>query len=114
MFWLNVSIIAARVLIEAVFFAIGASIFSFLNVVIYRLPRHIGFVEGKSMCPSCKHTLEAKDLVPIIEVLGGVSAVICTLILGINIKALAAFLIVGAVTVVACILYDRASKSKGE
>ena len=137
MFWLNVSIIAARVLIEAVFFAIGASIFSFLNVVIYRLPRHIGFVEGKSMCPSCKHTLEAKDLIPIIswislrgkcrycgcgisvrytvvEVLGGVSAVICTLILGINIKALAAFLIVGAVTVVACILYDRASKSKGE
>ena len=137
MFWLTVSIIAARVVIEAVFFAIGASIFSFLNVVIYRLPKRMGFVEGKSMCPSCKHTLEAKDLIPIIswislkgrcrycgcrisarytvvEVLGGVTAVAATLLLGIKWHALAAFLIVGTLTVAACIIYDSAVKNKGE
>ena len=47
---LEVTIIAARVLIELIFFAIGASIFSFLNVIIYRLPRKIQFTLGKSMC----------------------------------------------------------------
>lgn len=137
MIWLTLSIIAARVLIEAVFFAIGASIFSFLNVVIYRLPKRMGFVEGKSMCPTCKHNLEPRDLVPIIswislhgkcrycgckisvrytvvEGLGGVAAVVSTLVLGIKWYALVAFLIVGTLTVAACIIYDSAVKNKGE
>ena len=43
---LEIAIIFARTLIELIFFAIGASIFSFLNVVIYRLPRHIQFSFG--------------------------------------------------------------------
>lgn len=138
MFWLNVSIIAARVLIETVFFAIGASIFSFLNVVIYRLPRHMGYIEGKSMCTSCKHTLYSKDLIPIIswislkgrcrycgekisvrytivEVIGGISAVLATLILGINLWAILAFVLTGVITVSVCILYDRSTaQNKGE
>lgn len=138
MFWLTASIIAARVLIEIIFFAIGASIFSFLNVVIYRLPRHMGYVEGKSMCPTCKHTLYAKDLIPIIswislkgkcrycgekisvrytvvEVIGGIAAVAVTLIIGINLWALAAFLLIGVFTVAICIIYDRfTAMKKGE
>lgn len=130
MSWLVFSIIAAKVIIEIVFFMIGASIFSFLNVVIYRLPRKMGFVEGKSMCPKCGHTLYNKDLIPIIswlslrgkcrycgtkisvrytivELIGGISAVLCTLLIGINVYALIAFLITGVLTVVSCILYDK-------
>ena len=130
---LEIAIIFARTLIELIFFAIGASIFSFLNVVIYRLPRHIQFSLGKSMCTSCGHSLAPNDLIPIIswvslkgkcrycgepisarytivELIGGVSAVICTLVLGINVWALVAFLISGVVTVAAYIAYDKAKK----
>ena len=130
---LEIAIIFARTLIELIFFAIGASIFSFLNVVIYRLPRHIQFSLGKSMCTSCGHSLAPNDLIPIIswvslkgkcrycgepisarytivESIGGVSAVICTLVLGINVWALVAFLISGVVTVAAYITYDKAKK----
>lgn len=130
---LEIAIIFARTLIELIFFAIGASIFSFLNVVIYRLPRHIQFSLGKSMCTSCGHSLAPNDLIPIIswaslkgkcrycgepisarytivESIGGVSAVICTLVLGINVWALVAFLISGVVMVAAYIAYDKAKK----
>ena len=130
---LEIAIIFARTLIELIFFAIGASIFSFLNVVIYRLPRHIQFSLGKSMCTSCGHSLAPNDLIPIIswvslkgkcrycgepisarytivESIGGVSGVICTLVLGINVWALVAFLISGVVTVAAYIAYDKAKK----
>ena len=130
---LEIAIIFARTLIELIFFAIGASIFSFLNVVIYRLPRHIQFSLGKSMCTSCGHSLAPNDLIPIIswvslkgkcrycgepisarytivESIGGVSAVVCTLVLGINVWALVAFLISGVVTVAAYITYDKAKK----
>lgn len=132
-FWLDVSIIVAKTLIEIIFFAIGASIFSFLNVVIYRLPRGMQFSLGKSMCTTCKHELVRKDLIPIIswvslrgkcrycgakisarytivEMLGGISAVLCTLFIGINLWALLAFLISGVVTVVLYILYDKIKK----
>ena len=130
---LEIAIIFARTLIELIFFAIGASVFSFLNVVIYRLPRHIQFSLGKSMCTSCGHSLAPNDLIPIIswvslkgkcrycgepisarytivESIGGVSGVICTLVLGINVWALVAFLISGVVTVAAYIAYDKAKK----
>ena len=129
----DVSIIVAYILIEIIFFAIGASIFSFLNVVIYRLPRGMQFSLGKSMCTTCKHELVRKDLIPIIswvslrgkcrycgakisarytivEMLGGISAVLCTVFIGINLWALLVFLISGVVTVVLYILYDKIKK----
>ena len=129
MFWLSFSIVLARTLIEVIFFAIGASIFSFLNVVIYRLPKHRGFTKGKSMCTSCGHELSYNDMIPIIswislkgkcrycgakvsarytvvEALGGASAVVSTLLLGINWKAFLAFVVSGVVTVVVLILVD--------
>ncbi len=46
-------------------FALGAMIGSFLNVVIYRLPRKENFVSGRSYCPNCHHELKALDLVPV-------------------------------------------------
>lgn len=45
---------------------IGATIGSFLNVVIYRLPLGLSINEPKhSFCPSCKHQLGIPDLVPL-------------------------------------------------
>lgn len=51
----------------------GASIFSFLNVVVYRFPRKISFVKGTSKCESCGHRLYLWDMVPIFSwfILGG-------------------------------------------
>lgn len=50
-------------------FAIGACIFSFLNVVIYRLPLGESVVRGRSHCTSCGHVLTAKELIPIFSFL---------------------------------------------
>ncbi|MDD2979631.1 MAG: prepilin peptidase [Hespellia sp.] len=47
-----------------IFFA-GSCIFSFLNVIVYRVPRQMSFVKGFSICPTCGHQLGALDLVPI-------------------------------------------------
>ena len=45
---------------------IGAAIGSFLNVVIYRMPRLLSLGNPKhSFCPSCKHQLGMADLVPL-------------------------------------------------
>lgn len=40
-----------------VFFT-GTCIFSFLNVIIYRVPRKMSFVREFSMCPACGHPAE--------------------------------------------------------
>lgn len=47
-------------------FYIGAAIGSFLNVVIYRMPRGMSLSEPKnSFCPSCKKQLSVVDLFPL-------------------------------------------------
>jgi leader peptidase (prepilin peptidase)/N-methyltransferase len=46
-------------------FILGASIGSFLNVLIYRIPRKIGITNGRSFCPNCGHKLSFFDLIPI-------------------------------------------------
>lgn len=58
-------LIAIYTIIYILIFAFGAVIGSFLNVLIYRLPRNINFVKGFSYCPNCEHRLYPKDLVPI-------------------------------------------------
>jgi leader peptidase (prepilin peptidase)/N-methyltransferase len=50
-------------------FILGTIIGSFLNVLIYRIPRKLNFVTGRSMCPHCEHPLSALDLVPIVSFL---------------------------------------------
>jgi len=47
--------------------AIGVCIGSFLNVLIYRLPRGLGFVKGRSFCPTCKRKINWFDNVPLIS-----------------------------------------------
>jgi protein-glutamine gamma-glutamyltransferase len=48
------------------FFAIGASIGSFLNVVVYRLPRGMRLWGRKSHCPLCQVDLSFRENMPII------------------------------------------------
>ena len=51
------------------FMIYGVCIGSFLNVLIYRIPLGISVAKGRSMCPNCKHTLKAIDLIPIFSYL---------------------------------------------
>lgn len=47
---------------------IGAAIGSFLNVVIYRMPRGLSLSNPpKSFCPSCNHSLGVLDLFPLLS-----------------------------------------------
>ncbi len=56
-------------LILFIVFAIGASIGSFLNVVIYRVPRGESIVFPPSRCPHCGHKLAWYDMIPIVSYL---------------------------------------------
>ena len=53
--------------------AIGLSFGSFLNVLIYRIPRNKSFSRGRSFCPKCKHQINFYDNIPILSwiILGG-------------------------------------------
>lgn len=55
--------------IGLVVFIYGAVVGSFLNVLIYRLPRGLSIVKPRSHCPSCKTELRARDLVPLLSFL---------------------------------------------
>lgn len=62
---LNVTMFLSKLIFYIVFFFAGASVFSFLNVVVARVPRHETFMKGTSHCENCGHALEQKDMVPI-------------------------------------------------
>jgi leader peptidase (prepilin peptidase) / N-methyltransferase len=55
------------------FLLIGLSLGSFLNVVIYRLPRGMSLALPRSHCPSCKKSIHYFDNVPLLSfmLLGG-------------------------------------------
>jgi leader peptidase (prepilin peptidase) / N-methyltransferase len=55
------------------FFALGATIGSFLNVVVHRLPRRESLVLQRSHCPVCGGPIAGRDNVPILSyfLLGG-------------------------------------------
>ena len=46
-------------------FLMGICIGSFLNVLIYRIPKKENFTTTNSHCMTCNHRLYAKDLVPL-------------------------------------------------
>ena len=45
-------------------FIFGLIIGSFINVIIYRLPRHISIISPGSRCPFCEHPLTFLNLIP--------------------------------------------------
>jgi len=56
-----------EVLLIAWFFLIGAAIGSFLNVVVYRLPKGMSLIQPSSHCPACKHRIRWFDNIPIVS-----------------------------------------------
>ncbi|MFA7662347.1 MAG: prepilin peptidase [Patescibacteria group bacterium] len=55
-----------------IIFFLGLTIGSFLNCLAYRLSHEedgwlTKFLRGRSICPGCRHTLESKDLIPVIS-----------------------------------------------
>jgi leader peptidase (prepilin peptidase)/N-methyltransferase len=46
---------------------VGAAIGSFLNVVVYRVPRGESVVSPRSACPRCGHTIRSVDNVPVLS-----------------------------------------------
>jgi prepilin signal peptidase PulO-like enzyme (type II secretory pathway) len=50
-------------------FLFGLIVGSFLNCVIYRLEQKQSFLQGRSFCPHCKHTLSWQDLIPVFSFL---------------------------------------------
>lgn len=48
-------------------FIICLCIGSFLNVIIYRLPRYEEFIMKRSYCPNCNHVLGCFDLIPLLS-----------------------------------------------
>ncbi|HTL29749.1 MAG TPA: prepilin peptidase, partial [Tepidisphaeraceae bacterium] len=47
------------------FFALGACVGSFLNVVVWRLPRNESLITPPSHCPKCNHKLAWYDNIPV-------------------------------------------------
>lgn len=60
---------AMKFLYLALAFLLGLIVGSFLNSLIYRLPRGISVARGRSLCPKCGHKLQALDLVPLFSFL---------------------------------------------
>ena len=116
-------------------FLMGACIFSFLNVVIYRLPRGESIARGRSRCPGCGRMLTAGELVPLVsflvqggrcrgcgmriskryfavEALGGGCFVLCGLVFGcgewgiMSLEGIWVFAYLGILTVVALTDWD--------
>lgn len=116
-------------------FFIGASVFSFFNVVICRLPKGESVVKGRSHCPGCGRLLTAWEMIPCIsyfalrgrcrgckekikaryvwmEALGGIFFLACILRFGpgplglISLPGLAAFLYLGILVMAAWIDWD--------
>src|SRR5688572_1591793 len=59
--------LTAKVLLYAWLFALGATVGSFLNVVVYRLPRGLNLAIPGSFCPACGHPIRLSDNVPILS-----------------------------------------------
>lgn len=110
-------------------FLAGSSVFSFLNVVIYRVPLHRDIIKAPSRCEVCGHTLSLLDMLPVfgwfllrgkcrycktvisarysaIEALGGCTALLCVYRWGASVKALIVFGFLAVLTAVAFVDID--------
>ncbi|MFN4875136.1 MAG: prepilin peptidase [Aphanizomenon sp.] len=58
--------ILMSILVSIIVFVIGASLGSFINVVVYRLPAGLSVLWPPSRCPQCLNRLKAYDNVPVL------------------------------------------------
>ncbi len=56
-------------LLYAFVFLLGICIGSFLNVIVYRIPKKISIAKGRSFCPDCNTKIKDYDLIPILSFL---------------------------------------------
>ena len=61
----NGYLLMMKIFIGVFVFLFGIVIGSFLNVLIYRIPRGLDFKKGSSFCTTCKHPLKWYDLFPL-------------------------------------------------
>src|SRR6478672_3934072 len=57
----------ANVFLWVWLFCMGATVGSFLNVVVYRLPRGLNLAYPGSFCPHCGHPIRGADNIPILS-----------------------------------------------
>ncbi len=62
-----VAIVGVEVITAVAFFFLGAMAGSFLNVVLYRMPRRRNLLWPPSACPHCGHRLALADNVPVLS-----------------------------------------------
>lgn len=126
----------AYFLLYALVILFGSCIFSFINVVIYRVPLGISVAKGRSFCPRCKATLSPADLVPVlsflllrgrcrrcgekiapryllVELLGGVLAALCYQRFGFTPQMLLCFAVAAILTTIAFIDQDTMTIPNG-
>ncbi len=126
---LDIAMLLSKTIILVLYFFMGAAVFSFLNVIAGRMPKHEQFIRGKSHCEKCGHELAMKDMVPVVswvslkgrcrycgtkvsfrymavELFGGLSTVALILTFGLNIYGLSVFAIFGILVLTAEIDFD--------
>src|SRR2546423_14787112 len=57
----------ANVVLWVWLFCMGATVGSFLNVVVYRLPRGLNLAYPGSFCPHCGHPIRLHDNIPLLS-----------------------------------------------
>lgn len=120
----------AYVVLCCLVFFFGAVVGSFLNVCIYRLPRGLSLWAPRSFCPHCGTPIPVRHNVPIaswivlrgraaccgasisprylvVEVLGGIGALLSFAAFGLSHAALRAFVLFSALTTAAFLELDR-------
>ena len=101
----------ATILFYSIIFLFGITIGSFLNVCIYRIPKHEDIVKTRSHCMSCGYQLEWYDMFPVfsylflrgkcrkcktklsvqyplVEVLNGIAYIVIVCVNGVNVESL--------------------------
>lgn len=62
----SISLAVTVIAVVGWFLAFGAAMGSFLNVIVYRMPRGLSVVSGGSRCPKCANPIRLQDNVPVI------------------------------------------------
>lgn len=93
-----------NIIIIVLAFLMGAAVFAYLNCVIVCLPKGEKLAAKRFLCPFHGRTPSVRELV--IDILGGIFAVVSVAFYGISFQALLTFLVMGDLTVITFIDAD--------